>query len=93
MQNLDEPLEEESDKVFFEHFLSCYSAFHHGRDDYREELDLLKENFMRIYDVDDQVGVELVRTNLLNCTYRYFFHLSEHQAQNLVLGLKVKRAK
>ena len=64
MQNLDEPQEEESDKVLFEHFLGCYTAFHHGRDDYREELDALKENFMRIYEVDDEVGAELVSPKL-----------------------------
>ena len=64
LQNLDEPQEEESDKVLFEHFLGCYTAFHHGRDDYREELDALKENFMRIYEVDDEVGAELVSPKL-----------------------------
>ena len=60
LQNLDDPLEEASDKLFFEHFNDCYAAFHHGRDDYSEEIGYLEEKFMQVYEINNNVAEELV---------------------------------
>ena len=52
LQNLEDPLEEDCDQILFDHFVSCWDAFHKGLDDYNEELDMLEANFMRAYEVD-----------------------------------------
>ena len=59
-QNLDDHLEEASDKLFFEHFVDCYAAFHHGRDDYSEEIGCLEEKFMEVYEINENIAEDLV---------------------------------
>lgn len=59
-QNKDDALEEACDRVLFDHFVDCYVAFHQGRDDYNDELVVLQQKFLQIYDVNETVTGELV---------------------------------
>ena len=53
LQNLEDPLEEECEKILFEHFVSCYEAFYHRIDDYSDELNNLEANLMKACQVDN----------------------------------------
>ncbi len=60
LQDLDDPLEEAINKLWFEHCNDCYAAFLHGRDDYSEEIGYLEEKLMQVYEINNNVAEELV---------------------------------